>query len=247
VLKSTGGWPVVLCGSQALSRDRSLDRIDPAPVALLTDVERRSILWIMSAVPMRDRRAERREATRAEILEAAQKLIREHGVAGLSLRDLGHQVGMRAQSLYSYFDGKHAIYNALFGQGCREYLELRRGAPRTGDARADFRASCRQFVDFCLEDPARYQLLFQRTIPGFEPSPESYAPSIEALEINRQALVEAGGTDPQDLDLLTGLVTGLVDQQVSNDPGGDRWYRLLDDALDMFFAHIDVRKKGRKR
>jgi hypothetical protein len=26
-----------------------------------------------------------------------------------------------------------------------------------------------------------------------------------------------------------------------------RWYRLLDDALDMFFAHIDTRKKGRKR
>jgi AcrR family transcriptional regulator len=196
---------------------------------------------------MRDRRAERREATRAEILEAAQMLIRAHGVAGLSLRDLGQRVGMRAQSLYSYFDGKHAIYDALFGQGCREYLELRRGAPRTDDARADFCASCRQFVDFCLEDPARYQLLFQRTIPGFEPSPESYGPAVEALEINREALVEAGGTDPRDLDLLTGLVTGLIDQQVSNDPGGDRWYRLLDEALDMFFAHIDARKKGRRR
>jgi hypothetical protein len=90
-------------------------------------------------------------------------------------------------------------------------------------------------------------LLFQRTIPGFEPSPESFAPSVEDLEITRHALVEAGGTDPRDLDLLTGLVTGLIDQQISNDPGGDRWYRLLDDALDMFFAHIDARKKGRKR
>jgi AcrR family transcriptional regulator len=196
---------------------------------------------------MRDRRAERREATRAEILEAAGELIREHGVAGLSLRDLGLKVGMRAQSLYSYFESKEAIYDALFGQGCREYLELRQGMPRSGDARADFRASCRQFVDFCLEDPARYQLLFQRTIPGFEPSPESYAPSVESLEITRQALVEVGGADPRDLDLFTAIVTGLIDQQVSNDPGGDRWYRLLDEALDMFFAHIDARKKGRKR
>jgi AcrR family transcriptional regulator len=213
----------------------------------LTSVEDCSILGRVSAIPMRDRRAERREATRTEILEAAQKLIREHGVAGLSLRDLGQQVGMRAQSLYSYFDSKDAIYDALFGQGCREYLELRRGAPRTGDARADFRATCRQFVDFCLEDPARYQLLFQRTIPGFEPSPESYAPSVEGLEITQQALVEAGGTEPRDLDLFTAIVTGLIDQQVSNDPGGDRWYRLLDEALDMYFAHIDARKRGRKR
>ena len=201
----------------------------------------------MSAIPMRDRRAERREATTAEILEAARNLMREHGVAGLSLRDLGQKVGMRAQSLYSYFDSKEAIYDALFGQGCREYLELRRSLPRTGDARADFRAGTRQFVDFCLQDPARYQLLFQRTIPGFEPSPESYAPSVEGLEITRQELVEAGGTDPRDLDLFTAIVTGLIDQQVSNDPRGDRWYRLLDDALDMYFAHIDARKKGRNR
>jgi AcrR family transcriptional regulator len=216
-------------------------------VGALTSSERCSILRTMSAVPMRDRRAERREATRAEILEAAQQLIREHGVAGLSLRDLGQQVGMRAQSLYSYFDGKHAIYDALFQQGAAELLERTVALEVADDPRAKVRRMSRLFFDFCVEDQARYQLLFQRTIPGFEPSPESFAPSVEDLEIARQALVEAGGTDPRDLDLLTGLVTGLIDQQISNDPGGDRWYRLLDDALDMFFAHIDARKKGRKR
>lgn len=196
---------------------------------------------------MRDRRAERREATRAEILEAAQQLIREHGVAGLSLRDLGQQVGMRAQSLYSYFDGKHAIYDALFHQGATALLERTVALELVDDPRAKVRRMSRLFFDFCVEDPARYQLLFQRTIPGFEPSPESFAPSVEDLEITRHALIEAGGTDPGDLDLLTGLVTGLIDQQISNDPGGDRWYRLLDEALDMYFAHIDARKKGRKR
>jgi len=198
----------------------------------------------MSVTPTRDRRAERREATRAEILEAAWELMREHGVAGLSLRDLGQKVGMRAQSLYSYFDSKDALYDALFAEGFRQYLDVRRAIPPTGDPRADFRAVCRLYLDFCIEDPARYQLLFQRTIPGFAPSPESYAPSIEGLELTRQLLVEAGGNDPADLDLFTALTTGLIDQQISNDPGGDRWYRLLDDALDMFFAHLDARKKG---
>ena len=32
------------------------------------------------------------------------------------------------------------------------------------------------------------------------------------------------------------VTTGLVDQQISNDPGGTRWKRLIDDAVDMFFA-----------
>jgi AcrR family transcriptional regulator len=201
----------------------------------------------MSAIPTRDRRTERREATRAEILEAAWDLMREHGVAGLSLRDLGQKVGMRAQSLYSYFDSKDAIYDALFAEGFRQFLERRRAIPRTDDPRADFRVVCRLFLDFCLEDPARYQLLFQRTIPGFEPSPESYAASVEGLDLTRRLLAEAGGNDPTDLDLYTAITTGLVDQQLSNDPGGDRWYRLLDAAVDMFFAYIDARKKGTRR
>jgi AcrR family transcriptional regulator len=195
---------------------------------------------------MRDRRAERREATRGEILEAAKELMREEGVAGLSLRDLGQKVGMRAQSLYSYFDSKDAIYDALFGEGCRECLERLQRLEQTGDPRSDVRAGARAFVDFCLEDPARYQLLFQRTIPGFEPSLESYAPSVEGLELTRRALVEAGATEPQHLDLYTGVLTGLVDQQISNDPGGDRWYRLLEEALDMYFAHIDRKGKARR-
>ena len=43
--------------------------------------------------------------------------------------------------------------------------------------------------------------------------------------------------DPQHVDMWTALVTGLVDQQVSNDPGGDRWTRLIDESIDMFLAH----------
>ena len=42
--------------------------------------------------------------------------------------------------------------------------------------------------------------------------------------------------DPRYLDLWTALTTGLVDQQISNDPGGDRWIRLIDDAVAMFLA-----------
>jgi AcrR family transcriptional regulator len=195
----------------------------------------------MSAIPTRDRRAERRQATRAEILEAASALMREHGVAGLSLRDLGQSVGMRAQSLYSYFDSKEAIYDALFGQGAAELLERFEGMDRTGDDRADLRAGIHMLFDFCLEDYARYQLLFQRPIPGFVPSPESYQPAVEYLDLSRRMLVAAGGTRPEDLDLMTGTVAGFIDQQISNEPGGDRWTRLLDEVLDMLFLYLDTR------
>jgi hypothetical protein len=32
-------------------------------------------------------------------------------------------------------------------------------------------------------------------------------------------------------------MTGLVDQQISNDAGGDRWIGLIDDVVAMFLAH----------
>ena len=47
-------------------------------------------------------------------------------------------------------------------------------------------------------------------------------------------------TDPRFLDLWTAISTGLVDQQISNDPGGDRWTRLIDEAVDLFCDHAGV-------
>jgi hypothetical protein len=36
--------------------------------------------------------------------------------------------------------------------------------------------------------------------------------------------------------MAAALVTGLVNQQVSNEPGGDCWIRLIDESIDMFLA-----------
>jgi len=200
----------------------------------------------MFAAPTRDRRAERREATKAEILDAAWEMVRAEGLAALSLRDLARRVGMQAPSLYSYFASKHAIYDAMFAQGYTAFLE--RGLPPlTGDDLHDLQVGMHSFVKFCTEDPVRYQLMFQRTIPGFEPTPESFAIAVQGLEATRARLVDMGFEDPQVLDLMTAIGTGLTDQQISNDPGGDRWIRLVDEAMEMFFVHVSARANKKKR
>jgi AcrR family transcriptional regulator len=186
-----------------------------------------------------DRRSVRREATKAEILDAAWELVREHGLAGLSLRDLAAKVGMRAPSLYQYFDSKHAIYDAMFAQGARQALETV-ADPVEGitDAREALRGAAHGMFRFMTSDPARAQLLFQRTIPGFEPSPESYVPAVELLERTRARFAEFGVTEPEAVDTYTALISGLCNQQIANDPGGDRWERLIDRALDMWLAEF---------
>jgi len=102
----------------------------------------------MVVEPIRDRRAERREATKAEILDAAWELVRAEGLAALSLRDLAHKVGMQAPSLYSYFDSKHAIYDAMFLQGNLELLDRYERLPEVDDATEEVRRSARTFVQF---------------------------------------------------------------------------------------------------
>jgi AcrR family transcriptional regulator len=195
----------------------------------------------------RDRRAERREATRAEILEAAWEQAREQGIAGVSLRDIAAKIGMRPPSLYWYFASKHAIYDAMFAQGNRVLLDRMAATTWPEEPRALLRAVARMFVEFNAEDAARAQLLFQRTIPDFEPSPESYALAVEVVEQAKEGLVAAGVREPAQFDLWTALVSGLASQQSANDPGGDRYLALIDDAVDMFADHLTKHRPKRSR
>ena len=86
------------------------------------------------------------------------------------------------------------------------------------------------------QDPT--ELEGERTIPDFEPSPESYALAIEVVERSRAALADAGLVKQDDFDLWTALVAGLAVQQLANDPGGKRWLRLVDRAVDMYADHV---------
>jgi AcrR family transcriptional regulator len=182
----------------------------------------------------------RRARTREEIVDAAWALCREHGLAQLSLRELAARVGMRAPSLYSYFESKDAIYDAMFAQGQLALTAAMDRLPREDVTREDLKAGARMFFEFCTEDPVRYQLLFQRNLPGFEPSEASYAIAVAVLGDFQQRLRTAGVDDPRHLDLWTALLSGLTSQQISNDPGGDRWARLLDEAVDLLCDHLGV-------
>lgn len=197
---------------------------------------------------MRDRRAERHAATRAEILDAAWEQVRVNGLAALSLRDLARSVGMQPPSLYSYFDSKNAIYDAMFAQGAQQFVDEQKASmPLPGDPLEALKAVVHFFVGFCSADLARYQLLFQRTIPGFEPSSASFKISQDSLAEVGKLLAQYGVSDPATLDLFTAVGTGLATQQLSNDPGGDRWIRLIDDAVEMFYDHITNKTKNPRK
>jgi AcrR family transcriptional regulator len=195
----------------------------------------------MSALPNRDRRAERREATRREILDAAWEIARQEGLSAVTLREVATRIGMRSPSLYSHFDSKNAIYDAMFAQAWGELCDAFDAMPpQPAVHRQAILAIAETFFDFAVADLARYQLMNQRTLPTFRPSDEAYAVSIAAYERMRQVMRRCGVQAQADLDLSTAIVGGFVDQQLANDPGGSRWRRQLPRVVDMYCEEVGV-------
>lgn len=189
--------------------------------------------------------AQRREARVSAIVATAWELARTHGIGGLSLHALAREVGIRQPSLYVYFDSKHDLYDAMFADGNRQLLERLDALKLPRDARAAVKAFMRAFVDFAVEDPARCALLFQRPIPGFEPSGASYAYAQSVLSRATELLRAAGIEAQADVDCFIAMVAGLIDAQISNDPGGDRWTRHLGRLTDMYLDEIERRRSRR--
>ena len=187
--------------------------------------------------------AQRREERVAGIVATAWDLARTHGIGGVSLHALAREVGIRQPSLYAYFDSKNALYDAMFADANRELLEQLDAVKLPGDARAAVKAFMKAFVNFAVTDVARCQLLFQRPIPDFEPSPESYAYAQEVLRRAVAVLHAAGMRSQGDVDCFVAMVGGLIDAQISNDPSGNRWTRHLNRLIDMYLDEVERRGK----
>jgi len=188
------------------------------------------------------------EGDEAEILEArAWDLVREHGLAALALRDLAARVGMRAPSLYQYFDSKHAIYDAMFAP------RLAAGARRDRVRRRQDRAAWRR----CRSRPGACSRSRRATQPATNCCSANH-PGLRAVtgvvragrrdvHVYQGPIRGLGITDPDAMDLWTALISGLTSQQLSNDPGGDRWERLIDRTVDMYLAQVKPASPARKR
>ena len=185
-----------------------------------------------------DRRLRRHERVKSEILDAAWSLAREKGIGGFSLRELAARVGMKAPSLYQYFETKNDLYDSMYRS---TYLQLR---DRLSDdrerelSRSAIKEMGRRYFDFCVEDPVRYSLLFDKSLP-FTPSAESVSLAEQVAEVHVfSMLADLGVEDEETVRLFIALGNGVVGQQHAYNPGGHDWRPVMDRAIDLFLDHI---------
>jgi len=182
-------------------------------------------------------RRRRRHWTRSEILNAAWEVARRDGVAALSLREVAERVGLRTPSLYHYFPSKAALYDAMYADGMQQFADRVLASPIGADARETLRNRARIFVATAVADPARYELLFQRPVPEFTPSPEHVGSALTVLDTTQQLAAAAGIASQAAFDLFMATIRGLIEVQIANNPAGDRWTGLVDDAVHILTAH----------
>jgi AcrR family transcriptional regulator len=202
-----------------------------------------------------ERRQRNHEEVRRAILQAARDVMREHGVAALSLREVARRVHMQAPSLYAYFPSKMALYDALFVMAVRLHAESHAHA---NEGLVDFwdrlRVHFETYMRFAQENPDLYQLAFERPVPGFVPSAESLEEAVRAPAEFEQFLadaVTAGQIVPdmpvaQACDLLFGMIHGLTAQHMANEPdlpiGSGRFGSQIPASLALFRAKWDPRQ-----
>jgi AcrR family transcriptional regulator len=176
------------------------------------------------------------------ILDTARQIMREQGVAALSMQELARRMNMRAPSLYHYFNSKMEIYDALFQLGFRLYAaHMEKAAAGNLSWQAYIALSFESYLSFAKQNPELYQLCFERPVPGFVPSDESLQISLQLLNQSYQradiykGMMHSELSAQQTVDLLIAMMHGITAMHLANEPevpiGEGRFASLIPAAM----------------
>jgi AcrR family transcriptional regulator len=172
----------------------------------------------------RQRREQEKQDLRATILHAASRLFAEQGYEHFSLRQVAEMIGYSPTTIYLYFKNKDDLLFAVVEEGFDSFgAQLAAAAAAVADPLARLNAIGRAYIDFGLQNPVHYQLMFMQRAdflighrPG-EEQPRIYA--FRVLQDTVQYGIDSGAVLPGDVeaysDALWALVHGVVALAIS--------------------------------
>ena len=168
---------------------------------------------------------------RRRILDTARHLLVQEGYKALSMRKIADAIGYSATSIYLYFDSKDALLHALIHEGMMALRDrLRDSAAQHPEAPTQrLRALCECFVEFGLENPEYYEVMFQLRPERMERyPPEKYRAARENLDFFARALDE-------------GVEQGLFEVDDSRVSASTVWASLHGTVSLLLADRVDVR------
>ncbi|MGD1933161.1 MAG: TetR/AcrR family transcriptional regulator [Candidatus Phaeomarinobacter sp.] len=110
---------------------------------------------------------------KARILAAASDLFLEGGVKSLSVRAIAAKAGISTIGIYSHFQGKQGILDALYIEGFELVIESMTVADRSLSALDTIMQASKQYLDMAEAHAAHYRLIFGERDASFVPSLEA--------------------------------------------------------------------------
>jgi len=107
-------------------------------------------------------------ATRERILDVAEALFAERGLAGTGVRDIARSASLTPASLYNHFAGKQALYDAVIERGVRPLLEAIGRLPSREHTAEAFDDTIDAIMAHLAEHPHLARLIHHETISGGE-------------------------------------------------------------------------------
>ncbi len=202
--------------------------------------------------PSASRRSEAKAATREKILAAARDLFLKEGFEAISMRRIAHAIRYTPAAIYGHFKDKTELLITLGDQDFEFFRSKFHAIQAITDPVDRLRAAGHAYIDFALEHPRHYQLMFMTKWPIIDPAQsslehgnadeDSYA-FLDSVVID---CIKAGrfSAKYRDHRMVTqacwGVVHGVVALYITH--GDDPWCeftRPRDTALLLLDASID--------
>lgn len=120
------------------------------------------------------------EDLRDQFIQAALRVVAEHGPAGLTVRRVAETAGSSTMGVYSRFGSRDGMLQALYDRAFAMLRDAFHSAPATGEAFADVREMALAYRLFALQSPTRYAFMFERAVPDFDPGPDLRTQALES-------------------------------------------------------------------
>lgn len=162
----------------------------------------------MKPIRPRARRGEG-DRLRQEIIDAGKRLLFETGnQEAVTIRAVAEAVGVSPPSIYLHFPDKDALLLAV----CEETFEaldehIEKAAAGIDDVREQLRVRGKAYVQFGLENPEHYRILFMTRPAALKPETEIPAPAAFLHHVESVQRARDAGVLRQDVDLMIAAIT----------------------------------------
>ncbi|WP_424467899.1 TetR/AcrR family transcriptional regulator [Pseudoclavibacter helvolus] len=124
--------------------------------------------------------------TRERLLDAAADLIAAAPGEDFSLRAVCDAVGVKMPTLYHFFGSKNGLIEAVIDRGFDLYMRQKNAQPENDDPIQEIRTGWDTHVEFGLDNPGFYTLMYGKVRPGHSPAAQS-GPSLKLLSLAQRA------------------------------------------------------------